>query len=51
MLDQAKGNAPDIVIMDGSQASSFLRDTLATGTTAILLRRTDFLSESPEWRK
>src|SRR5450759_3745875 len=36
MLDQAKGNSPDIVIMDGSQASSFLRDTLTTGGTAIL---------------
>src|ERR1035437_5521426 len=34
MLDQAKGNSPDIVIMDGSQASSFLRDTLTTGGTA-----------------
>src|SRR5664280_544882 len=36
MLDQAQGNSPDIVIMDGSQASSFLRDTLTTGGTAIL---------------
>ena len=36
MLDQAKGNSPDIVIMDGSQASSFLRDRLTTGGTAIL---------------
>ena len=36
MLDQAQGNSPDIVIMDGSQASSFLRDTLTIGGTAIL---------------
>ena len=36
MLDQAKRSSPDIVIMDGSQASSFLRDTLTTGGTAIL---------------
>src|ERR1017187_8244229 len=36
MLDQAQGNSPDIVIMDRSQASSFLRDTLTTGGTAIL---------------
>ena len=50
MLDQAKGNSPDIVIMDGSQASSFLRDTLTTGGTAILLKGTDSLSESREQR-
>jgi hypothetical protein len=48
---QANGNCPDTVIMDGSNASTLLRDTLATGTTAILLRRTDFLSESSEWRR
>jgi len=51
VLKQANGNSPDTVIMDGSNASTLLRDKLATGTTAILLRRTDFFSESPEWRK
>ena len=50
MLDQAKGNSPDIVIMDGSNASTLLRDMLATGTNAMLLRRTDSLSESRERR-
>ena len=36
MLDQAQGNSLDIVIMDGSEASLFLRDTLTIGGTAIL---------------
>jgi hypothetical protein len=51
VLKQANGNSPDTVIIDGGNASTLLRDTLATGTTAILLRWTDFLSESSEWRK